>query len=177
MHGPEPLGWLMAGLCALVGGYCLFAMGRGAPRRRPVAGLQALMGLGMAAMAVPAGDAAPPPAVFAVLFTAAALWAAALRRAGARHRAHHGLEAAAMVYMSLAMPAAGGHQHGTGAGGVPLLTVLLLAYFAGYALAGARHLLPAPAAGGPPPARDSPEVGAACRLALALVMFTMLLTL
>ncbi|WP_165990007.1 DUF5134 domain-containing protein [Streptomyces sp. YIM 98790] len=178
MHGPEPLGWLMTGLCAVVGGYCLVAMCRGAPRHRQPAGLQALMGLGMAAMAVPAADAAPPPAVFAVLFGAAVVWAAALRLTGARHQTHHGLEAAAMVYMSLAMPAAGGHHHGTEAGGVPVLTGLLLAYFAGYALASARHLLPAPAPDQAPPGPAlSHEVGAACRLALALAMFTMLLTL
>ncbi|MDT0309923.1 DUF5134 domain-containing protein [Streptomyces sp. DSM 44917] len=230
-HGPELVGWLLVALCGATGGYCGHRLwrehpGRGAARRP--AAVEAAMGLGMAAMAVPLPAAVPragAAALFAVFFGALALRAAALRRAGAAHQGHHAVEALAMVYMAAAMAAApAGSGHGAHApAGIPAVTGALLAYFALYALLAAPRLLPAAAPAGagwaamgapggrgecggapggragerpghrggglPAPGRArsraagtaeagrSPEVAAACRLALALGMVAMLLGL
>jgi hypothetical protein len=187
-HGPALLGWLLAAVCGGTGAYCLARLrGRRSAghRQRPATdGLMALMGLGMALMALPAtGPPAPPPQAFAALFAAAALWSLALLRTGRAHHGHHLLESLAMVYMALAMtgtdPAAShGGAHAASAG-PPVVTGLLLAYFAGYALrAGHRLLTPAGTQPVPPgSAGMPPEVATACRLTLALGMVTMLLTL
>ncbi|MBB1245179.1 DUF5134 domain-containing protein, partial [Streptomyces durbertensis] len=160
--------------------------------------LEALMGVGMALMALPV-PAVPPP-VLLVLFAGALLWSAALLHRRVPHQAHHLLEGGAMVYMTVLMldtaygtadGTAGGHaSHGEPAGhaaaGVPSLSAFLAAYFLLYALVTARRLLPARAphggeraagAAGPSRAAHSPEVAAACRLALALGMAAMLVAM
>ncbi|POX37682.1 DUF5134 domain-containing protein [Streptomyces sp. Ru73] len=186
MHGPALTGWLLVVLCAAAGVYCLLRSRAGAERdraRRVRARGEALMALGMAAMALPA-SAVPLPGwtawVYVAVFGATAVWAAA-----ARHP-HHVIGSAAMVYMALVMtaaPAGGGHAGHGGAGGVPVLTGLLLAYYAVHAVASGIRLIPAPAVlaagsapGGGVAAVPRPELLSACRTAMSMGMFTMLLT-
>ncbi|WP_030017784.1 DUF5134 domain-containing protein [Streptomyces monomycini] len=196
MHGPPWVGWLLVLLCAGAGAYCLSSVRRGTAAQRREARGEALMGLGMAAMAVPATAVVQPPWtpwIFAAVFGAAGLWAL-LRR-----HPHHAVGAAAMVYMSLAMvsvpgggPGGGGHaahagpvghMGSPGTGGLPLFTVLLLAYYAVYVVAAGVRLAPAAAPGAADsttkaPARASwPEVVGACRVAMGIGMFAMLLAL
>ncbi|MDT3399171.1 DUF5134 domain-containing protein [Streptomyces sp. B1866] len=202
MHGPPLVGWLLVALSAAVGAYCLLCL-RGEPpgRRRRALGGEALMAWGMALMAVPhtALDPMPwaPPA-FAAVFGAAAGWAllsAARRRPGPPgHHLHHGVGALAMVYMALAMAEdAGAHGHaghaaGRVPGGEPLLTGVLLAYFAAYALRAGVRLVPLAGGAGTGPARSCPpgaaqgraagdELEHACRVAMGVGMAAMLLTL
>lgn len=192
MHGSALVGWLLVAVCATVGTHCLLRLRREARRQRQASGVEALMGLGMAAMALPASVVPPPdPLVFAVLFAVAAGWSLTLLCSRTPHQAHHLVEALAMVYMAFAMAAApaGAHSgHTAAAGGVPLLTGVLLVYFAAYALHGGVRLLPTTAGTpgtparhvhGPPPAGvlRRPEVATACRMTLALAMFAMLITL
>ncbi|CAL9618970.1 DUF5134 domain-containing protein [Streptomyces sp. enrichment culture] len=184
MHGPASSGWLLVALCAATGAYCLLRMRSRVEEQRRAAGGEALMGFGMAVMAVPATVVAPPswawPAL-AVVFGAAglhALWAA---RGGARHL-HHLVGAGAMVYMAVAMAASPGGAHGPGHGGsgVPLLTGVLLLYFVAYVLVSGVRLVPGPAVpGGPagPNWGDRPELARACRLSMAIGMVAMLLTM
>ncbi|MEU8827760.1 DUF5134 domain-containing protein [Streptomyces sp. NPDC048636] len=197
MHGPPLVGWLLVALCAASGTYCLVRM-RGEPpgAGRRGAGAEALMGWGMAVMAVPSGALDPgpwaPPA-FAAVFGVAAVGALLPVRGGAGwsgHHLHHAIGALAMVYMALAMTAgtAHGHQH-TGvtaqermAAGVPLLTGALLAYFAVYVVRCGLRLVPLTDGGpdrGAPPVSWSrrPELWHACRLSMAIGTFAMLLTL
>jgi hypothetical protein len=182
MHGPPVVGWLLALLCAAAGGSCLARGGRGV-EGADHARIEAVMGLGMAAMAWPGGTDVPPAEVFVALFGALAAWSAwSVRPAGRRepaahgrygHGLHHTLEALAMAYMGLVMLGADGGSrghHGT-VGGVPAVTGGLLAYFAAFALCTGARLLPAAAAAGAP---GTPDV---CRLTLALGSFTMLLTM
>ncbi|MCU4745934.1 MULTISPECIES: DUF5134 domain-containing protein [unclassified Streptomyces] len=185
MHeGPVVVGWLLVALCGSTGLYCLYraVAGPGRGARRP-AGVEGAMGLGMAVMAVPGAGAAAPGQAYVVFFGVLA-GCSALLRARPAHRVHHVVEALAMVYMGLAMLGPAGH----GAGGVPVLTGVLLAYFALYALrTGALvvPVLPAPVAagagpvagGGAEPAERSPEVAAGCRLALSLGMLVMLVSM
>ncbi|TDC25047.1 DUF5134 domain-containing protein [Streptomyces sp. 8K308] len=185
MHGPALVGWLMVALCGATGGYCLLLVRGAAGRpRRAVAVAEGAMGLGMAAMAVPAAPPWPAAPALPLLCAATALGGAALLAVrGPAHRGHHLVEAAAMLYMVVAMAAApashSGHATPTG---LPALTGALLLYFAGYALRTAPRLLPAAGAAevvaaGPPDAGRSPEVAAACRLALAVAMVAMLIGL
>ncbi|AXK31988.1 DUF5134 domain-containing protein [Streptomyces armeniacus] len=188
MHGPAVVSWLLVAVCGTTGAYCLTRIRSGSPARRRTSGLEAAMGLGMAAMALPAGVAAVPPLALTALFGAVTVWAlCGLRTAGA-HCLHHALEAAAMVYMALVMETAAGgglHDgHSAAPGGLPALTGVLLAYFAVYALRTGTRVIPAAVAGAPvPPAGRGPEPGRppgladACGLALALGSFAMLLTL
>lgn len=193
MHGPALVGWLLAAVCGGTGALCLLRLrGCRAGGERGTAGVEGLMGLGMAVMALPPTVLpAAPPQAFAVVFAGGALWSLALLRAGAAHQGHHLLESLAMVYMALAMAGAGtaaadgpapAAAHGAGhagAAGHPAVTALLLAYFAGYALRSGHRLL-TPAGPGRPArsgAAMDPEVAAACRLILALGMVAMLLTL
>ncbi|GGS99078.1 DUF5134 domain-containing protein [Streptomyces chromofuscus] len=180
MHGPATSGWLLVALCAATGAYCLLRLRSGVEEQRRTAGDEALMGFGMAAMAVPAAVYTPPQwawPVYAVVFGAAglrALWAA---RTGGHHL-HHLVGASAMVYMAWAMAAAPGHGHG--GSGLPPVTGALLLYFTGYVLLGGARLVPVPAvAGGPHPAGwgDRPELARACRLSMSIAMVAMLLTL
>ncbi|MFF8093521.1 DUF5134 domain-containing protein [Streptomyces sp. NPDC016675] len=201
MHGPASSGWLLVALCAATGAYCLLRMRSSVEEQRRAAGGEALMGFGMAAMAVPAAVFTPPRwawPVYAVVFGAAglrALWAA---RSG-RHHLHHLVGAAAMVHMAVAMAVSPAHAHGHGSSGVPALTGLLLLYFTGYVLLTGVRLIPVaavaggvPTAGGPPtgvpaggvpgnvPAAgwgDRPELARACRLSMGIAMLAMLLTM
>lgn len=195
MHGPEAAGWLLVALCAGIGGYCLRWCTRwarsGPPWWRQVTAVEGAMGLGMAAMALPAGLAAGPAAAWAAFFAAMAVWCLLLCRARVPHGAHHALEAAAMAYMALAMAVTPPAHASHAPAGVPWLTGLLLAYFAGHALRTGRALVPAvPAVPGhgraargpqlPAPGvgrARPPEVAAACRLALSVATVTMLATL
>ncbi|MGK5632094.1 DUF5134 domain-containing protein, partial [Streptomyces sp. URMC 123] len=168
MHGPPIVGWLLVALGAATGAYCLLRMRAGCPGPRGDAGGEALMGLGMAAMAVPvaavAGHPWTPP-LFAAVFGAAALRELAVVRElvakGPRarprvHRLHHAVGAVAMVYMALAMgegaAAHAAHDGDRAAGGVPLLTGALLAYYAVCVLWSGVRLAPTAEAGGGAPA-------------------------
>lgn len=157
MHGPPLVGWLLVAVTGGTSLFCLLRM-RGAGREeRRAAGGEALMGLGMAVMAVPwaqpsaaSGSRSLGPVLLAVFFTAAGLRSALLVRAPGRgvhraHHAHHVVGAAAMVYMALAMMPTGGGHGGTahGPAGVPALTGALLVYFAVSALCAAPRLIPA----------------------------------
>ncbi|MFF7853510.1 DUF5134 domain-containing protein [Streptomyces sp. NPDC007904] len=180
MHGSASSGWLLVALCAATGAYCLLRMRSRVEEQRRSAGGEALMGFGMAVMAVPAAVFTPPswawPA-YAVVFGAAALHALWAARASARHL-HHLVGAGAMVYMAAAMSASGGHGHG--GSGVPLLTGALLLYFAGYVLVTGVRLVPVPAVaepGGPAGWGDRPELARACRLSMGMAMVAMLLTM
>ncbi|MFJ3910965.1 DUF5134 domain-containing protein [Streptomyces vinaceus] len=166
--------WLLVVLCAVSGGYCLRRVRRSEPDARGGAAGEALMGFGMAVMAVPSGIGPWGPGILLGVFTGAVLHALWLLRGGLHH-AHHLVGSLAMAYMALTM--AGGHGHG---GGPPLVTGALLLYFAGYVLLGGTRLVTAggagrPAVGGPPlmPA----ELTRACRLAMGIGMLAMLLSL
>ncbi|MFF0223133.1 DUF5134 domain-containing protein [Streptomyces sp. NPDC004629] len=180
MHGPASPGWLLVALCALTGGYCLLRMRSAVPEQRRSAGGEALMGFGMAAMAVPATVFTPPSWAwpgYAAVFGAAglrALWAARSRP----HHLHHAVGAAAMVYMAAVMATAPGSAHHAHGGGVSLVTGPLLLYFTGYALLSGVRLVPvAAAAGGGAGWGDRPELALACRLSMAIGMMAMLMTL
>jgi hypothetical protein len=175
-------GWLLVALCAATGAYCLLRMRSTVEEQRRAAGGEALMGFGMAAMAVPAAVFTPPGwvwTVYALLFGGTglrALWAARSER----HHLHHLVGAAAMVYMAVVMAGspAGAHGHGHGASGVPLLTGALLLYFTGYVLLTGVRLIPVAAvAGGGAAAAgwgDRPELARACRLSMGIAMLAML---
>jgi len=155
VHGPVSSAWLLVALCAVTGMYCLLRMRSGVEEQRRTAGGEALMGFGMAAMAVPAAVVAPPPwawAAYAAVFGAAAahaLWTAL----GNAHHLHHLVGASAMAYMAAAM-AGGTHS------GVPVLTAVLLVYFTAYVLWTGTRLLPVAVAGpaGGPGAVGAPAV-------------------
>ncbi|MGK5548051.1 DUF5134 domain-containing protein [Streptomyces sp. URMC 127] len=194
MHGPPLIGWLLVALCAATGAYCLVRLHAGPGGERRAVGSDALMGLGMAAMAVPATvvDTRPWGALlFAVVFGAAgahALVAVARGRADTPHL-HHAVGAFAMVYMALAMaggPAGGrGVHEGTAAhaaaahepAGTPLLTGLLLVYFAVYVVRTVAVLVPVTAASGGLAWPGRPDLTHACRLSMGIGMLAMLLTL
>ncbi|HWM37091.1 MAG TPA: DUF5134 domain-containing protein [Streptomyces sp.] len=136
MHGSAAVGWLLTALCAVTGAACLLRARGAGGMQRSAARSEALMGLGMAAMALSGSvsTAAVPPLVFIVLFGAVGAWELLLlretrqqgrgpgsewgpgpgpgpgRRArqGAAHRLHHLVGALAMVYMALAMQGAHG---------------------------------------------------------------------
>jgi len=197
-------GWLLMALCALTGAYCLLRTRGETGEGRRATRAEALMGFGMAAMAVPA-TVVPPPAwgwaVYAVLFGAASLRALWFSRRGGHHL-HHLVGSAAMVYMAVTMAPGGGGAHGAHAGhgggtahgtavagGVPLLTGLLLVYFAAYVLRSGVRLIPLAAVGtdaggtsdtGGGPAgggwASRPELALACRMTMGIAMFAMLLT-
>lgn len=187
MHGPATSlstavsAWLLVLLCAVSGAYCLRRAGRAGGG--PAAG-EAAMGFGMALMAVPlrlgGGWQAP---VLGVVFCGAALHALWLLRAGPHH-AHHLVGSLTMVYMLLASGAGAGagsydHTHGQGPG-LPLLTGLLLVYYAGYVVLGGTRLVTvggAHGSGGPGAPVGPAEVIRACRLAMGIGMLAMLLTM
>ncbi|MBM9507497.1 DUF5134 domain-containing protein [Actinacidiphila acididurans] len=193
MHGPPLVAWLLVVLSAAAATTCLV-------RRESTD--EALMGTGMAVMAVPLSVFDPWPwcaPVFTAVFALAgarSLWAA---RGRGGHHLHHSVCSAAMVYVALSMarPGAAHSAHAEHAGhaapGVPLLTGLLLLYFAGYVLRAGmllvaapahRHalsLIPAGAGAGVRAdgvsARYAPEVAIACRVTMALGMLAMLLAM
>ncbi|MFE8947030.1 DUF5134 domain-containing protein [Streptomyces sp. NPDC007856] len=185
MHGPVPAAWLLVALCAATGAYCLLRMRSRVEEQRRAAGGEAVMGFGMAVMAVPAAVLSPPSwvwPVYAAVFGAAALRALWAARA-APHHLHHLVGTSAMVYMSVVMAAAPpGAHHAHGGSGVPLLTSLLLLYFAGYVLLAGARLVPATVAaagagGGAVGWGDRPELARACRLSMGIGMVAMLLTM
>ncbi|MFF5015505.1 DUF5134 domain-containing protein [Streptomyces sp. NPDC001165] len=186
MHGPVSAAWLLVALCAATGAYCLLRMRSGVEEQRRSAGGDALMGFGMAAMAVPAAVFTPPGwawPLYAAVFGAAALRALWAARSGPHHL-HHVVGTAAMVYMSLVMAASpassAAHHHPHIGAGVPLVTGALLLYFTGYVLLSGARLVPATAtAGGTRAVRwgDRPELARACRLSMGIGMVAMLLTM
>ncbi|MGW2047230.1 DUF5134 domain-containing protein [Streptomyces sp. NPDC001858] len=184
MHGPASPGWLLVALCAATGAYCLLRMRSRVEEQRRAAGGEALMGFGMAAMAVPAAAFTPPTwawSAFATVFGAAALRALWAARTSAHHL-HHLVGTGAMVYMAAVMAAtpAHAHDHAQGGSGIPLLTGVLLLYFTGYVLLSGVRLLPVTGAGGAAVAAawsDRPEVARACRLSMGIGMLAMLLTM
>ncbi|MCT9082141.1 DUF5134 domain-containing protein [Streptomyces fulvoviolaceus] len=177
MHGPASPGWLLVALCAATGAYCLLRMRSAVDEQRRAAGGEALMGFGMAAMAVPAAVFTPPSwtwPVYAAVFGAAALRALWAARASTHHL-HHLVGALAMVYMAVVMAASPGHHAGSG---VPLLTGVLLLYFVGYVLLSGVRLMPVAAGtAGAAGWGDRPELARACRLSMGIGMVAMLLTL
>ncbi|MFD5634132.1 DUF5134 domain-containing protein [Streptomyces sp. NPDC127077] len=187
MHGPASPGWLLVALCAATGAYCLLRMRSPVEEQRRTAGGEALMGFGMAAMAVPAAVVTPPRWAWLVctaVFGVAALRALGTAR-GTQHHLHHLMGTVAMVYMAAVMTAAPAH-HVHGGTGVPVLTGALLLYFTGYVLRSGARLLPLAVASGPvvsgPPAGsvgwgDRPELSQACRLSMGIAMLAMLITL
>ncbi|MGC9376863.1 DUF5134 domain-containing protein [Streptomyces sp. MH13] len=185
MHGPASSGWLLVALCAATGAYCLLRMRSSVEEQRRAAGGEALMGFGMAAMAVPTAVFTPPGWAwpgYAVVFGATglhALWAA---RSG-RHHLHHVVGAGAMVYMAVVMAGSPAHAHGRGTSGIPVLTGGLLLYFTGYVLLTGVRLIPVAAASGGGPGAggslaagwgDRPELARACRLSMGIAMLAML---
>ncbi|MET9603514.1 DUF5134 domain-containing protein [Streptomyces sp. NPDC006512] len=162
--------WLLVLLCAVSGAYCLLRARRaGRPERGPAAG-EAVMGFGMAAMAVPSGTGPWGPGVLLAVFCGASVHALWMLRDGVHH-AHHLVGSLAMAYMALSMTA--GHGHGRA--GLPVVTGALLLYYAGYVLLGGARLVAA--GGGQPPvaAAGGPEdLTRACRLAMGTGMLAML---
>jgi hypothetical protein len=182
VHGPASPGWLLVVLCAATGAYCLLRMRSPVEEQRRTAGGEALMGFGMAAMALPAAVATPPRwawLAYAALFAGTAVRALWTARVGSHHL-HHLMGALAMAYMAATMAASPGH-HGHAGTGIPLVTGVLLLYFTGYVLRSGARLLPvsAPASAGPRTLAwaDRPELSQACRLSMGIAMLAMLVTL
>jgi hypothetical protein len=176
VHGPASPGWLLVALCAATGAYCLLRMRSSVEEQRRAVGGEALMGFGMAAMAVPAAVFTPPSWAWplcAAVFGGAALRAPWVARTSSHHL-HHLVGAGAMVYMAVVMAASPGHH---GRAGVPLVTGVLLLYFAGYVLHSGVRLIPVTAGGGTVGWGDRPELARACRLSMGIAMVAMLLTL
>ncbi|WP_338675052.1 DUF5134 domain-containing protein [Streptomyces sp. SCSIO 30461] len=179
--------WLLVALCTTSGAYCVLRMRTGESEERGAAGGEAVMGFGMAAMALPAAISLPRPwawQVYAAVFAAAglrALWALGRARGGPHHL-HHLVGSLAMVYMALTMePGTGthtGHAARTGAGGVPLLTGVLLVYFVVFVLRSGARLVPAAARPAAVPAAwgARPELALACQVSMGVAMVAMLLT-
>lgn len=204
MQGTALTGWLLVAVCAATGAYCLLRLRSDCARARSSAGGEAVMGFGMAAMAVPAAFATPPSwlfAAYAAVFGAAALRAGWLARAhmdaatadgrlarahahGGGHHLHHVIGSLAMVYMALVMSTPGGHAahggHAGTAGGIPLVTGVLLVYYVGYVLTAGVRLLPVAGPAGDGGARGwgaRPELTLACRLSMGIAMLAMLFAL
>ncbi|MFD9905857.1 DUF5134 domain-containing protein [Streptomyces sp. NPDC059063] len=183
MHGPGSASWLLVALCAASGAYCLLRMRSHVEEQRRTAGGEALMGFGMALMAVPGVALSSPPGVlvaYVAVFAAAGLRAAwAVRRRPHHDHAHHLVGAVAMVYMSGAMAVTPGAGHG--GAGVPALTGALLLYFTAHVLASGARLAPVGAVVAPETGvvhwADRPELALVCRLAMSMAMIAMLLTL
>ncbi|MFJ7249352.1 DUF5134 domain-containing protein [Kitasatospora sp. NPDC098652] len=192
MHGPTLVNWLLALLTATAGAYCLTRLRQPScaatphsaphaahrahpPLARESDAAEALMGLGMAAMAVT--GATVPATVWAVLFglpAAVFLLAALQTPRGRGHRLHHAVGALAMTYLALAMTVSPTGHHHPAAAGAPLLTGALLLYFGGYALWTGARLLRTPAGTLVVGTTGLPQ---ACRLAMGIGMFAMLLTM
>lgn len=195
VHGPTSPGWLMVALCAVTGACCLLRMHGTGAEQRHLAGAEALMGFGMAAMAVPAAVVTPPDWAWilqAAVFGAAALHALCAVRAArhglSHHHLHHLIGDLTMVYMAVLMAGSGSPaHHGHGGVGVPALTGALLLYFTGYTLLSGARLLSVPgvaavasAGGGGTGAvarGDRPELARACRVSMGIATVAMLVTL
>lgn len=162
-------GWLLMVLSAGTGAYCLARLRSDSKAARSAAGGEAVMGFGMAAMALPAAVVTPPAwgwAVFVAVFGGGALRALWLSRTSTHHL-HHLVGTLAMVYMAITMAPGGAHdghpQHSPG--GLPLLTGVLLVYYALYVLRAGAALIPVPTTastgGGPATPPRPPGAGAA----------------
>ncbi|GAA2835741.1 DUF5134 domain-containing protein [Kitasatospora paracochleata] len=193
MHGPTVVSWLLAALTAATGGYCLRRAHACSPahrHRRWLDAVEAAMGLGMAGMALLPGVVwgwLAAPLAGALLLGALGPDTAGLRT----HRLHHGIGALAMAYMALAMAGPAGpegHHHHASAAGLPLLTGALLLYFGAYVVwEGSRLLTVAGAVGAAAGAAGAVGVAGpdlpvlrltgACRAAMGIGMFAMLLTM
>lgn len=169
--------WLLVLLCVVSGAYCL----RRARGSDGGAAGEAVMGFGMALMAVPLGghDDGWRAPVLGVVFGGAALHALWLLRGGSHH-AHHLVGSLTMVYMALMAGTGSDTGRSTPSGRPPLLTGALLLYYAGYVMLGGTRLITAGGAVSPRPAagRGGPtELIRACRLAMGIGMLAMLLTM
>lgn len=127
----------------------------------------AVMGLGMAAMFVPAADPIPRP-VWLAVFVALGAWAAV---AAVRERSlvgpagHHLVGAAAMVFMVLSHVHPVHHEGvAPSSGGLALLLAVLALAFTAWFVADIARILAAPAT----PRGAAPAAGAGGRLALRL---------
>lgn len=194
MHAPPQIGWSLVVLGSAAGGYCLLRLRRARGPERGRAASEAVMGVGMAAMALPVDAVSGRPwsgPLFAAVFAVAAVHGLLLLRGRIAHL-HHPLGCLAMVYMALAMPPGAAHHQPASGGGLPLLTGLLLAYYTVHVLRGGLRLVPAgpavsraplPEPGGGCPGGDGgrpgplPELAAVCRLTMGIGMLTMLLAL
>ncbi|WP_405016535.1 DUF5134 domain-containing protein [Kitasatospora sp. NBC_00070] len=177
MHGPVLVSWLLAALAVASSAFGLYRLRVGLgdcdPAGQGSDAAEALMGLGMAGMVL------RPGIVWGWLFAllALALLLGALAPGAPRaHRLHHGVGALAMTYMGLA-PA--GHH---GSMGPPAVTGALLVYFGGYALWTGSRLLSVPDGPVGPVGVGRIAVGPAavsraCRTAMGVGMFAMLLTM
>ncbi|MEU8433108.1 DUF5134 domain-containing protein [Streptomyces sp. NPDC029216] len=171
--------WLLVLLCAVSGAYCLLRARRTDRRARGMAAGEAVMGFGMAAMAVPSGTGPWGPQILLAVCCGASVHALWLLRGGVHH-AHHLVGTLAMAYMALSMAA--GHAHGRAAG-LPVVTGALLLYYAGYVLLGGARLVTAGggalpvAVGGGAGTGSAGELVRACRLAMGTGMLAMLLTM
>jgi hypothetical protein len=127
---------------------------------------------------IASGGRLPAPLWVALfgLLGAASLTAAFGHRdgTGRGHRLHHAVGATAMAYMALARPGHPAHQGMAMTMGWPVLTGALLLYFGGYAVwAGSRLLT----VDGTRTALPGGPVPQACRLAMGVGMFAMLLAM
>lgn len=202
MHGPPLVAWLLVALSTVAAVACLLR--REARDEALMAAGMAVMAVPMSVLDPRPWGTPLFAVVLGVVFALAGVRALLMiRRPG--HHLHHCVCSAAMVYMAVGMGGAmggaasahgghAGHMAPTGAG-TPLFTGLLLLYFAGYVLRTGTTLVAVPAhAHGAPrgplistgpadggrarvPLRHAPEVAVACRVAMALGMFAMLLTL
>ncbi|MFF4642804.1 DUF5134 domain-containing protein [Streptomyces sp. NPDC001389] len=177
--------WLLVLLCAVSGAYCLLRARRADRRARGMAAGEAVMGFGMAVMAVPSGTGPWGPQILLAVCCGASVHALWLLRGGSHH-AHHLVGTLAMAYMALSATA--GHVHGRA--GLPLVTGALLLYYSGYVLLGGARLVTAggalSAAAGPGDAGGGAggtggggagELVRACRLAMGIGMLAMLLSM
>ncbi|MDT9687485.1 DUF5134 domain-containing protein [Streptomyces sp. P9(2023)] len=193
MHGPTLTAWLLLTLCGASTLYCLLRSRRCVGEERRTAAGEAVMGIGMTAMALPAAVLSPPSwswGVYAAVFGVAALHALVSLRHGGHHP-HHLVGSLAMVYMAWPGHGAahGGHGGGGGGGALPLVTGALLVYYAAYVLRSGARLVPVAgqmagqvAVAGPRAAVGPawvvrPEFTLVCRLSMALAMLAMLVAL
>ncbi|MFC5910192.1 DUF5134 domain-containing protein [Streptacidiphilus monticola] len=180
MRGSAVVAWLLVLLVGSAGSYCLarVCLRRGAPvTERQADASEAVMGLGMAVMALPHGWGMRLPApLWLTVFGAAAAWSlwCAVRHRGARgHHGYHAAGHAAMLYMAVAM-AASPHDGMPGmTAGAPAVTGPLLLFFCAAALRFGLRL--SPAAG--PDTSPTALLPHACRVIMALGMSAMLVTL
>ena len=189
---------VFAGLCVLVAGYFVARLvfaGRGAERSDRIGDLaQLAMGVGMAAMFLPAADPLSPAAWIGLFVVIGAWIAAGLLRSGpgSGHQVHLVVSIAAMVYMlamvgapvaeqvtAIALPAPGSvvlaHDHGAGGLDGATLATGLATYFLLHALwSGGRVLRGGDGTG--PGGLFSPRLTGFCHVVMGLGMGYMFAT-
>ncbi|RAG81701.1 DUF5134 domain-containing protein [Streptacidiphilus pinicola] len=198
MGGAGVIAWLLVLLCGGAGAYCAgrLCLRRAAPAaHRAADATEAVMGLGMAAMAA---GLVTPTGVGVAVYGSAALASLVLAALATGHRAHHAYHLVghgAMVYMTVAMaaapPGSGSSDLAGMAGmpgmperGVPAVTgALLVACVLVSVGAGLRLVTPtltAPGGAGTAvgvaarPLWRAPALPDACRVVMGLSMATML---